>query len=102
MGTVIKLNNNLSEGLFSGVGGFELGFSKAGFKTKWAVENDFSAVKTYKFNFQKQLFDRYKSITSKEIKNLSDVDVLLAGFPCQAFSVAGYRKGFKDPRRQSF
>ena len=65
---------------------------------KWPFEN-----KTYKINFPKHVFIErdVKSITSKEIKNLNSVDILLAGFPCQAFSVAG-RKGFKDPRGNLF
>jgi len=90
--------------LFSGVGGFELGFFKAGFKTKWAVENDSFASTTYRYNFPNhQLIEKdIRSINSKEIVKLPNVDVLLAGFPCQAFSVAGYRKGFKDPRGNLF
>ena len=91
-------------GLFSGVGGFELGFSKAGFDTKWAIENDPDAAKTYRHNFSNHILTEkdVKKITSKEIKSLPDIDVLLAGFPCQAFSIAGYRKGFKDPRGNLF
>lgn len=90
--------------LFSGVGGFELGFFKAGFKTKWAVENDSFASTTYRNNFpnHKLIEKDIRSINSKEIVKLPNVDVLLAGFPCQAFSVAGYRKGFKDPRGNLF
>jgi DNA (cytosine-5)-methyltransferase 1 len=101
------LNKNIKYsvgGLFSGVGGFELGFSKAGFDTKWAIENDPDAAKTYRHNFSNHILIEkdVKKITSKEIKSLPDVDVLLAGFPCQAFSIAGYRKGFKDPRGNLF
>jgi DNA (cytosine-5)-methyltransferase 1 len=91
-------------GLFSGVGGFELGFEKAGFITKWAVENDRYAAQTYKHNFKKHLLIEkdITSIPNKEIKNLDSVDILLAGFPCQAFSIAGYRKGFQRSKRKSF
>ena len=91
-------------GLFSGVGGFELGFEQAGFSTKWAVENDKYAAQTYIQNFKNhRLMEKdITLISNKEIKNLEAVDVLLAGFPCQAFSIAGYRKGFKDPRGNLF
>lgn len=91
-------------GLFSGVGGFELSFSQAGFENKWAIENDQHAAKTYRHNFSDHslLEKDIKSIPSKEIKKLTNIDILLAGFPCQAFSVAGYRKGFKDPRGNLF
>ena len=91
-------------GLFSGVGGFELGFEKAGFIAKWAVENDKYAAQTYKHNFKKHLLIEkdITSIPNKEIKNLDSIDILLAGFPCQAFSIAGYRKGFQDPRGNLF
>ena len=90
--------------LFSGVGGFELGFQNAGFETQWAVENDLYASKTYKHNFpEHQLIEEdIKEISNKDIKKLKNVDILLAGFPCQAFSIAGYRKGFKDPRGNLF
>ena len=86
------------------MGGFELGFQKAGFTTKWIVENDQYATKTYRYNFpDHHLIEKdIKSVSSNEIKELSNVDILLAGFPCQAFSVAGYRKGFKDPRGNLF
>jgi DNA (cytosine-5)-methyltransferase 1 len=90
--------------LFSGVGGFELGFEKTGFITKWAIENDPHAAITYRHNFSDHLLIEkdIKSVSSEEIKKLSNIDILLAGFPCQAFSVAGYRKGFKDPRGNLF
>lgn len=100
----MQKNSFTSAGLFSGVGGFELGFQKASFTTKWAIENDRYASQTYKHNFKNhQLIEKdITSITKKEIKNLDTVDVLLAGFPCQAFSIAGYRKGFQDPRGNLF
>jgi DNA (cytosine-5)-methyltransferase 1 len=89
--------------LFSGVGGFELGFKKAGYLTKWAVENDPFAAITYKLNFKNTLIEQdIKKITNKEISNLNSVDVITAGFPCQAFSVAGYQRGFEDPRGNLF
>jgi len=87
-------------GLFSGVGGIELGFEQRGYEILWANEFDKYANRTYEANFSHRLLsdDIYK-LKGKELEN---VDVLVGGFPCQAFSVAGYRKGFKDERGNLF
>ena len=87
-------------GLFSGVGGIELGFQRAGFEICWANEIDQYACMTYKTNYDHPLLE----IDIKEIdpKDLSPVDVLVAGFPCQSFSIAGHRKGFNDDRGNLF
>jgi DNA (cytosine-5)-methyltransferase 1 len=94
--------------LFSGIGGFCLGFEQAGIKTAWAVENDPMAVLTYSRNIKgARLIENdsvplsVKDVTVKKC-NLEPVDVLHAGFPCQSFSQAGDRKGFDDPRGQLF
>ncbi len=87
-------------GLFSGVGGIELGFQKAGFEIAWANEIDKYACITYRNNFNHNLFE--EDIHKLKGKNLESVDVLTAGFPCQAFSLAGHRKGFKDRRGNLF
>ena len=95
-------------GLFSGVGGIELGFQEAGFKVEWANEFDKNACITYRLNFTNhQLIedDIWNIISNKfkhEKKTLNKIDVLVGGFPCQAFSIAGYRKGFEDPRGNLF
>ena len=94
--------------LFSGIGGFCVGFKNHGILTKWAVENDPYAVITYQSNLGvgKVLkgVDGPLGINEVGVKknNLSSVDILHAGFPCQSFSVAGDRKGFNDPRGQLF
>lgn len=94
--------------LFSGVGGFCLGFGRHGIKTIWAVENDPVAVATYQANVSgvRVLTDNGvpKSITDVSVvaDELEPVDVLHAGFPCQSFSAAGERKGFDDPRGRLF
>ena len=87
--------------LYAGIGGIEEGFIRAGFKVLWANENDKNAVITYKNNFKHKLFtnDIYDD---KFISELEPVDVLTAGFPCQPFSIAGYRKGFEDNRGNHF
>jgi len=95
-------------GLFSGVGGIELGFEKAGYKISWANEFDSKACITYKANFKDHMLieeNIWKVIDNKfryEENQLDNIDVLVGGFPCQAFSVAGYRKGFEDPRGNLF
>ena len=87
-------------GLFSGIGGIELGFEKAGFKVLWSNENDPYCIRSFKYNYKHQLcIDDIRKINFKKLK---PVDVLVGGFPCQAFSVAGYQKGFKDPRGNLF
>ena len=87
-------------GLFSGIGGIELGFEKAGFKILWSNEFDESCNKTFRHNLNHKLYS--ESITDINFKKIKPVDVLVGGFPCQAFSVAGYRKGFKDERGNLF
>lgn len=86
--------------LFAGIGGIELGFKKAGFKTAWAVELDSKACITYKANHKHKIINN--DLAKVDLKNLSKIDILTAGFPCQAFSVAGDRKGFKDERGNVF
>jgi DNA (cytosine-5)-methyltransferase 1 len=87
-------------GLFAGVGGIELGFKQAGFTPVLANEIDKYAGVTYSLNHSHPLILR--DIHELETKEIPRIDVLAGGFPCQAFSVAGYRKGFKDPRGNVF
>lgn len=83
--------------LFAGVGGIRLGFEKAGFSTVFA--NDFEAKCADVYN---QNFDTAKlvveDITNIHTKDIPECDFILGGFPCQAFSIAGYRKGFSDTK----
>lgn len=87
-------------GLFSGVGGIELGFERAGFQLAWSNDVDRAAGETFNKNFQHEhiLKDVHKLLA----KDVRPVDVLVGGFPCQAFSVAGHRKGFGDTRGNLF
>lgn len=87
-------------GLFAGVGGIELGFKQAGFTPLLANEIDKYASVTYSLNHAHPLILR--DIHELQTKEIPRIDVLTGGFPCQAFSVAGYRKGFKDPRGNVF
>lgn len=83
--------------LFAGVGGIDLGFESTGyFKTIWANEFDSKATETYRANFKNKIV--VEDIHNIDVKKVPDFDILAAGFPCQAFSVAGYRKGFEDER----
>ena len=81
---------------FAGVGGIDKGFEQAGFKTIYANEVDSYPVKTYELNFPIKVDNRdIREINEEEIP---DFNIMLAGFPCQAFSVAGLRKGFDDEK----
>ncbi len=84
--------------LFAGIGGIRLGFEQAfreQIKTVFVSEWDNYAQKTYKANFCDD-FDVAGDITKIPEEDIPDFDICLAGFPCQAFSMAGSRKGFKD------
>ena len=82
---------------FAGVGGIDKGFEMTNFfQTIYANEIDPYPVRTFENNFNIKVDCRdINLVNSKELPNF---DILLAGFPCQAFSVAGYRKGFDDEK----
>jgi len=86
--------------LFAGIGGIGLGFKQAGFDISWANEIDQKASYTYSKNFDTLLIN--KNMEDVNPFELPDIDVLTGGFPCQAFSIAGYRKGFEDDRGNLF
>jgi len=92
-----KTKNLKTIDLFAGVGGIRKGFEKAGFETLFANDFEKQCKATYDLNFNTaELF--IEDIKEINEKKLPDFDFLLAGFPCQAFSIAGYRKGFKDEK----
>ena len=89
--------------LFAGIGGFCLGFAKAGLPTAWAVELDEHAASTYRHNFPEvRLLQKSAADVDVSADALEPIDVLHAGFPCQSFSQAGSRSGFNDPRGRLF
>lgn len=84
--------------LFAGIGGIRLGFDQAfgkDIETVFVSEWDEYAQKTYRANFHDD-FEIAGDITKIDENDIPDFDICLAGFPCQAFSLAGQRKGFAD------
>ena len=82
---------------FAGVGGIDMGFEMTDhFKTIYANEFDPYPAQTFEKNFDVKVDVR--DINNVKAEEIPDFDVMLAGFPCQAFSVAGYRKGFEDEK----
>lgn len=85
--------------LFAGVGGFRIAMQRLGGKCVFSSEIDKYAQKTYECNFGEVPFG---DITKIHEKDVPEHDVLCAGFPCQAFSIAGKRKGFEETRGTLF
>ena len=91
--------------LFAGIGGFHLAMEDIGGKCVFSSEIDEYARKTYEYNFKdknKELFEQ--GLFNDDIRKISpvdlpDFDVLCAGFPCQPFSQAGYKRGFNDTHK---
>ena len=85
--------------LFSGIGGFEQALNKLGGICVFASEINKFAARAYEVLYG---FKPAGDITKIDAKDIPDHDLLTAGFPCQAFSVAGKRKGFEDTRGTLF
>lgn len=79
--------------LFAGIGGIRLGFESVGGKCVFSSEFDEDACKTYVANFGEQPSG---DITKIEASEIPDFDILLGGFPCQAFSIIGKKEGFEN------
>lgn len=94
---VIPTKNWRTVDLFAGVGGIRLGFEKAGFSTVFANDFEAKCADTYNQNFDTAKLV-VEDITKIHTKDIPDCDFVLGGFPCQAFSIAGYRKGFGDDK----
>jgi len=87
---------------FSGIGGFDLGLERVGgFKRVWSCDNNKYANKIYTKHFGKENHHSgdIKRVNTEDIPH---IDLFCAGFPCQAFSIAGKRKGFQDTRGTLF
>lgn len=87
--------------LFAGVGGFRLGLERTGHQVIWANEWDKYAADTYDYNFKNERIDR-RSIVDVPAGDVPAHDLIVGGFPCQAFSVAGKRRGFDETRGTLF
>ena len=87
--------------LFAGIGGICMGFKQAGFQIVWANEKDPAACRTYRYNFGNDYLVE-GDIRKVDKASIPSADILIAGFPCQSFSVGGKAKGFSDPRGQLF
>ena len=87
--------------LFAGIGGIRIPFTELGYKCVFSSELDKNAQRTYFANFGEHPYgDITKEITKQQIPE--HFDLLLAGFPCQAFSIMGKMKGFADTRGTLF
>ncbi|MCD7839225.1 MAG: DNA cytosine methyltransferase [Erysipelotrichaceae bacterium] len=117
METQQKIENNKYDftfiDLFAGIGGFHIAMHDLGGDCVFASEWDNNCRKTYTANFSKTspcLFDEegnptenyFGDITLVDPINIPDHDILCAGFPCQPFSQAGFKKGFADTRGTLF
>ncbi|MDK2818033.1 MAG: DNA cytosine methyltransferase [Spirochaetota bacterium] len=90
------MKNLTCASFFAGVGGIDLAFEQQGFNTIYANEIEPLACKTYEANFDLKVDNRDINIVKDN--EIPDFDIMLAGFPCQAFSLAGYRQGFEDKK----
>ncbi len=75
--------------LFSGGGGLDLGFKKAGYELLWAIDNNKDAVNTYRRNIGSEIV--CDDIALVDIDSIPSCDVIIGGPPCQSFSLAGNR-----------
>lgn len=89
---------------FAGVGGIDIGFEGFGnnrsdtFDIVYANEIDEYPIKTYELNSNLRVDHRDIREVVEDMDSIPPFDVMLAGFPCQAFSIAGYRQGFNDEK----
>ncbi|SES88322.1 DNA (cytosine-5)-methyltransferase 1 [Salinibacillus kushneri] len=89
----MERKKNTVASLFAGIGGIDKGFEQAGANVIWANEIDKNACITYRENFNHELVE--DDIRNLDGNDMPDTDILTAGWPCVAFSVAGNRHGMK-------
>lgn len=82
--------------LFAGVGGICLGFKRAGVDIVYANDFDKHACETYRTNFNHKIVEG--PIENVDVADIPNADLILFGFPCTSFSIAGHRKGFEDEK----
>ena len=86
--------------LFAGIGGFHFALNSLGMKCVLTCEIDKQARRTYLTNFKEKYLSNLdlfpEDIWNIDVKKMPDFDILCAGFPCQPFSQAGNKKGFRD------
>ena len=91
--------------LFAGIGGFRFGMESAGHECIGFCEIDKFARASYKaiHNTEGEIeLHDITTVTDEEVREIGHVDVICGGFPCQAFSIAGHRRGFEDTRGTLF
>lgn len=86
--------------LFAGIGGFDLGFARAGFEVAWSVEINPNSQQVLRKQFPNAKI--YGDITQVQVEDLEKVDIVCGGFPCQDLSFAGKRKGLAGERSGLF
>jgi DNA (cytosine-5)-methyltransferase 1 len=86
--------------LFAGVGGFRIGLERNGHEVIWSNEWDKYAADTYDKNFGGQI--NRQSITDVRSEDIPEHDLIVGGFPCQSFSIAGKRRGMEETRGTLF
>ena len=86
--------------LFSGIGGLDQGFIDSGFNVVWANDFDKYAVATYKENYSHQII--CGDINNINLDSIPKCDIIIGGFPCQAFSMMGKKLGFEETRGTLF
>ena len=91
--------------LFAGIGGFHLALKSIGMKCVFTSEIDKYARQTYAANFEDKYLKDPNLFTGDiwkvDYKNIPNFDILCGGFPCQPFSQAGYKRGFKDNKYEN-
>lgn len=86
--------------LFSGAGGLDLGFMRAGFDIVWANDDFREAVETYKHNIGEHVI--FGDISAVDPDEIPEAEVIIGGFPCQGFSVANMKRAKSDGRNQLY
>ena len=89
--------------LFSGIGGIDLGFERAGFSVAWCVEVDARARAVLRSRFPNAgVYEDVRAVRAEELAVHGKVDIICGGFPCQDLSVAGKRAGLRGERSGLF